>query len=81
MLYHVGDSRHTQNIQINKVIGENEECVSYFTEKNETNFSANTTHPTPSYSSVLFLSRLKYLMTSEFIPVLPSTPLWINFAL
>ena len=27
MLYQVGDSRHTQNIQINKVIVENEECV------------------------------------------------------
>ena len=24
MFYHAGDSRHTQNIQINKVIGENE---------------------------------------------------------
>ena len=31
--YHVGDSQHTQNIQINKVIGENEKCVFYFTEK------------------------------------------------
>ena len=28
-----GDSRHTQNIQINKVIGENEKCVFYFIEK------------------------------------------------
>ena len=33
MLYHAGDSRHTQNIQINKVIGENEKCVFYFMEK------------------------------------------------
>ena len=33
MLYHMGDSRHTQNIQINKVIGENEKCVFYFMEK------------------------------------------------
>ena len=29
MLYHVGDSLHTQNIQINKVIGENEKCIFY----------------------------------------------------
>ena len=29
-----GDSRHTQNIQINKVIGENEKYVFYFIEKN-----------------------------------------------
>ena len=33
MLYHVGDSWHTHNIQINKVIGEDEKCVFYFTEK------------------------------------------------
>ena len=33
MLYCVGDSQHTQNIQINKVTGENEKCVFYFTEK------------------------------------------------
>ena len=33
MFYHVGDSQHTQNIQINKVIGENEKCVFYFMEK------------------------------------------------
>ena len=29
----MGDSRHSQNIQINKVIGENEKCVFYFMEK------------------------------------------------
>ena len=28
-----GDSWHTQNIQVNKVIGENEKCVFYFTER------------------------------------------------
>ena len=28
-----GDSQHTQHIQINKVIGENEKCVFYFMEK------------------------------------------------
>ena len=31
--YHVGDSWHTQNIQINNVIGENESCVFSFMEK------------------------------------------------
>ena len=31
MLYHVGASWHIQNIKINKVIGENEKCVFYFT--------------------------------------------------
>ena len=29
----MGDGRHTENIQINKGIGENEECIFYFTEK------------------------------------------------
>ena len=33
MLCHTRDSRHTQNIQINKVIGENEKCVFFLTEK------------------------------------------------
>ena len=32
-LYHMGDSWRTQNIQINKGLGENEKCVSYFMEK------------------------------------------------
>ena len=38
MLYHVGDSQNTQNIQINEVIGENEKNVFYFTEKKEMTF-------------------------------------------
>ena len=33
MLYLTGDSKPTQNIQINKIIGENEKCVFYFMEK------------------------------------------------
>ena len=41
-LYHAGDSQHTQSIQIDKVISEYEECIFYFTEKNPTNFLANT---------------------------------------
>ena len=38
----VGDSQHTQNIQINKVIGENEKSVLYFTEKKLNDLLANT---------------------------------------
>ena len=38
MLYDAGDSRHIQNIQINKVIGENEECVFYSVEKTKWTF-------------------------------------------
>ena len=38
----MGDSQHTQNIQINKVIGEHEKCVFYLMEKNpHTDFLAN----------------------------------------
>ena len=33
MLYDVGDSQHTQNIQVKEVIGGNEKCVFYFMEK------------------------------------------------
>ena len=38
MFYHVGDSHHTQNIRINKVIGESEKCIFYFTEKSKQTF-------------------------------------------
>ena len=34
MLHHMGDSGHTQNIQISKVIGEHEKCVFHFTKNN-----------------------------------------------
>ena len=37
-LFHAGDSRHTQNIQINNVIVENEKCVFYFMEKTKWTF-------------------------------------------
>ena len=43
MLYHAGDSWHTQNIQINNVIGENEKCVFYFMEKTKRTFLAHNT--------------------------------------
>ena len=33
MLYHARDRQHTQNIQINEVIAESEQCVFYFTKK------------------------------------------------
>ena len=37
IFHHAGDSRHSQNIQVNK-IGENENCVFYLTEKNVQTF-------------------------------------------
>ena len=54
VLSHAGDSQHTQNIQINKVIGENEKCVFYFMEK-----TIQTFWPTQylSYLSIFCLSR------------------------
>ena len=33
MLYHTEDSQHSQNVQINEVIHENEKYVFYFMEK------------------------------------------------
>ena len=45
MLYYMGDSRHIQNIQVNKVIYKNENCVFYFIEKAmHTDFLANPIH-------------------------------------
>ena len=43
--YTMRDSWHTQNIQTNKVIGENEKCVFYYTEKTIQIFFANPIHP------------------------------------
>ena len=41
----MGGSWHTQNIQINKVIGKNEKCVFYFMGKiNQSDFLANPKH-------------------------------------
>ena len=37
MIYHVGESQHTQNTQINEVTGENKKCVFYFMEKTKLN--------------------------------------------
>ena len=42
-LYHVGDSQHTQTIQINKIIGENQKCVLFYRKK-VTCFLTNQKH-------------------------------------
>ena len=44
MFYNAGDSQHTQNIQINKVAGENEKCVFCFMGKTKQTFLANPIH-------------------------------------
>ena len=38
MFYHAGDSQQIQNIQINKVIDENEKCVFYLRERTKWTF-------------------------------------------
>ena len=48
MFSQAGDSRHTPNIQINKVIGENEKYVLYFTEKSKWTFWPAQQFPEPS---------------------------------
>ena len=50
----MGDSQHTQNIQINKVIGENEKCASYFMEKTIQTFWPTQYFKCPSFSSQTF---------------------------
>ena len=44
MFDHMRDSQHTKNIQINKVIGENEKCVFYLMEKINTVFGLLNTN-------------------------------------
>ena len=63
MLYCREDSRHVQNIQINNVIGENEKCVFYFTEK-----KLNRCFGQPSTTSLhfsVFLSSSPYSKKSS----------------
>ena len=45
-LYHAADSRHTQNVQINKVIVKNKNWVFYFMEKTERTFWPTLVFPT-----------------------------------
>ena len=48
----MGDTWHTQNIQTNEVIGENEKCVFYFTEKIiETFWSTQYMESSPIYQA------------------------------
>ena len=55
----VGDSRHTQNIQVNEVIGENEKCLLFY-RKNPTDFLAN------SVFIVIYISFLIYQFLVSF---------------
>ena len=63
MFYHMGESRHTQNIQINKVFGENEKCVFYFMGK-----TSQTFWPTQHFVEevVVMLSTIKKTKTIQF---------------
>ena len=57
MLNHVGDSRHTQNVQFNKVIGENEKNCVLFYEKSYGLFGQpnSNSHPIPyPYNHYIF---------------------------
>ena len=64
MIHQAGDSWHTQNIQINKIIGENEKRGFYFTEKEHTEFLANPIH------EFTITMRLEYLVVPESKEVL-----------
>ena len=67
MLYHAGDSQHTQNIQINKVIGEKRKMCILFYGKNRTDFLANPILFPYKYTQTLFIYTLKlYLLTTAF---------------
>ena len=43
--YHLGESRHTDKIKINKLPSENEKCVFHFTEKTYRLFGQPTSRP------------------------------------
>ena len=52
-----GDSQYTQNTQINQVIGENEKCVFYFTEKAIQTFGQS--------NSLIFLKSSELVLVRE----------------
>ena len=63
----MGDNQHTQNIQINNVIGENEKCVFYFKKKNVTDFLAN---PVPFSLTKSLFGKIRdtfFIFTNNFI--------------
>ena len=51
------DSQHTQNIHVNKVIGENEKCVFYFTAKAKWTFQPTRYIPFFFFFKILFIFR------------------------
>ena len=67
MLQHMEDSWHTQNIQINKVIGKNEKYVIYFMEKTKWTF-----WPTQYVHVRKFKLYGRYKIKSEILFALPS---------
>ena len=58
---HVGDDLHTQNIQVNKLIGENEKCIFYFKEQ-----SIQTFWPTRYYTPCFALGTMGEKETVPF---------------
>ena len=66
-LYHTGDSQCTQNIQINKVIGENEKYVFYFTEKPKGTFG----QPNISFD-LLFVTNINYQVSQIYYKLFSS---------
>ena len=84
MLYHATDSRHTQNIQINKVIGENEKCVHYFTEKTKWTFwpipCEKLSWGMPGSQVMCFLELFLRLRTAEGLTFIrQAEALWSDF--
>ena len=67
MLYHMGDSRPAQNIQINKVTGKNEN-VSFILQKNHRNFWDNLIYTIEYYSARPWPGKLSWFKC------LPDTP-------
>ena len=63
-----GDSRHTQNIHIDKVIGENEKCVLFYG-KNLTDFLAKPIcNRLPLNTKYYFICMVLYIFPPAFIP-------------
>ena len=55
----MADSQHTQNIQINKDIGENKKCVFYLVDKKKSKQTLGQPNTTLTFCSFFFFRKLQ----------------------
>ena len=78
MFDHVDDSQHTQNIQINKVIGEKKKCLSFY-KRTHMGFLANPVFGrSVAYKTRIQVARLLSAFYTEYLKILHSWEAWVH---